>query len=230
MKNKIEKELFKMADETYAEFHRGIVNDDIPIIGVRLPKLREYAKSLSKKDTLEFLLENIKEDYYEEILLKGILIGLYPKLSFEEVKKYIQYYVPKIRNWALCDSFCSSLKITKKYKSEIWKTIEGYLKSSKEFDVRFALVMILNYYIEDEYIKDIFKIINHVTVDEYYTKMANAWLISYCFIKYYDETLEFYQNNCQIDTWTYHKGIQKAIESYRLTKEQKDELKKLRKY
>lgn len=229
MKNKVREDFYEMADNDYAIFHKRIVNDDINIIGVRLPILREYAKKLSNENSLDYWLKYIEEDYYEEILIKGILIGLYKKLSFEELNGYIRYYVQKITNWALCDTFCSGLKITKKYKTEIWNIIKEYLKSEKEFEVRFALVMILNYYIEDEYIEDIFKIINKVKLDKYYTKMANAWLISYCFIKEYDKTIEFYKTKCKIDVWTYNKGIQKALESYRLTDEQKEELKEMRK-
>ena len=229
MNNKIEKELMEMRDEKYLAFHQRLLNDDIKIIGVRLPSLRAYAKKLSKESTLEFWIRNIKDDYYEEILLKGLLIGLYKNLTFKQLEKYIQYYVSKITNWALCDTFCSSLKITKKYKDEIWNLIQVYLKSNQEFEVRFALVMILNYYIDDEHIQDIFTMINHVKLDKYYTQMANAWLISYCFIKYYEQTLKFYQTNCKIDDWTYHKGIQKAMESYRLSAAQKEKLKSLRK-
>lgn len=226
--NDVESELFELADKNYLQFHKKILNDDMPIIGIRVPEVKNYAKKLSKENSLDYWLKSIKEDYYEEILLKGILIGLYKNLSIDELKRYIDYYVPKIRNWALCDTFCSGLKITNKYKKDVWKIIKNYLKSDKEFEVRFSLVMILNYYIDEEYLNDIFKIINNVKVDAYYTKMGNAWLISYCFIKFYDETYEFYKNNCTVDNWTYNKGIQKAIESYRLTDEQKNNLKKMK--
>ena len=227
---KVEKDLIEMKDLEYKEFHKRILNDEnAKLIGIRLPKLREYAKKTKKEYGLQFLLDNINENYYEEIMLKGILIGEYKNLDIKDIEKYIKYYVPKISNWAICDTFCSGLKITKRYKDEIWKIIKKYLQSNEEFGVRFALVMILNYYITDEFIYEIFDIINNVKIDKYYTKMANAWLISYCVIKYYDKTLNFLKNECIIDTWTYNKGIQKSIESYRLTKEQKEELKKLKK-
>ena len=198
-------------------------------IGIRLPILRKYAKELSKEYELDFLIENINENYHEEILLKGFLIGLYKNLKWEELEKYIRYYVDRITTWDLCDCFCSSLKITKKYEKEMWNLIQEYLKSDKEFYVRFALVMILSYYINDEYIDRIFKIIQDVKLDKYYTKMANAWLISYCVIKEYDKTLEFLKEDTKIDKWTFNKGIQKSIESFRVTDEHKEELKKLRK-
>ena len=226
----IEKDLLELADEKYKNFHKKILNDDkANVIGVRLPELRNMAKRLKKENTLEYLLNNINENYYEELMLKAILIGEYRKLNWDELEKYIRYFVPKITNWALCDTFCSGLKICKQFKKEMWKLINEYLKSTKEFEVRFALVMILNYFIEDEYIDEIYKIINNVRLTEYYVKMANAWLISYCAIKYYDRTYDFLKKECKIDNWTYNKGIQKSIESFRLTKEQKENLKLLRK-
>ena len=230
LNDKVKNKLLQHADEGYIEFSKnlGVGNDDSKRIGVRIPILRKYAKELSKKYKLDFLIKNIDEEYYEELLFKAILIGEYPKLEWTELEKYIRYYVPKIYDWSLCDTFCSGLKITKKYPKEVWKLIEEYLTSKDEFEVRFGLVMILNYYINDEYIEKIYKIINEVTLDKYYVKMANAWLISYCVIKEYDKTIEFLKNDCKVDDWTYKKGIQKSIESYRVSEEHKNELRNLR--
>ena len=221
--------LLEHADEKYIEFTKSLAvgNEESKRIGVRIPILRKYAKELRKEYELDFLIQNIDEEYYEELLLKAILIGEYSKLSFKELEKYIKYYVPKIYDWSLCDTFCSGLKITKKYYKEVWKLLQCYLNSKQEFEVRFALVMILNYYINDEYIDEIFEIINNVSLDKYYVKMANAWLISYCVIKEYDRTFEFLKNNCKVDEWTYRKGIQKSLESFRVSTENKAELKKL---
>ena len=199
-----------------------------PMIGVRIPIIRKYAKELSKKYDLDYLLDNIKNEYYETVLLKGILIGNYKKLTLEELTKYIDYYLPLIKDWSLCDSFVVSLKITKKYKNELFKYINKCLNSKKEYHIRFGLVMLLNYYIDDEYIDKIYEIVDSVTMDEYYVKMANAWLISYLFIDYFDKTIDYYKRS-NIDKWTYNKGIQKSIESYRLDNEKKDILRSIRK-
>lgn len=227
----VKNRLLKHKDEKYIEFTKSLAvgNDECRRIGVRIPILRKYSKELSKQYELDFLIKNIDEEYYEELLLKAILIGEYPKLTIIELQKYINYYVPKIYDWSLCDTFCSGLKITTKYYKEVWQLLKNYLKSNQEFEVRFALVMILNYYINDEYIDEIFEIINNVSLDKYYVKMANAWLFSYCVIKEYDKTLIFLKNNCKVDEWTYRKGIQKSIESFRVSDKQKEELKQLRK-
>ena len=221
---KVENKLREFADYKYLEIF-GYENS----IGVRFPILRKYAKELSKEYDLEYLLYNINENYHEEIMLKGFLIGLYKDLEWKDVEKCIRYYVPKITTWDLCDCFCSSIKITKKYESKIWTLLQDYLNSDKEFYVRFALVMILSYYINDEYLDRIFIIIQNVKLDKYYTKMANAWLISYCVIKKYDDTIKFLREDNKIDKWTFNKGIQKSIESFRVIDEHKEELKKIRK-
>ena len=231
LKNEVKRYLLKLEDKKYLEFSKDLNAkvENFKQIGVRIPMIRSYAKELSKSYDLAFLMNNIDEEYYEELMLKGILIGSFKKISYDELEKYICIFVPKINDWAICDCFCNSLKITKKYHKQMWKLINRYLKSKKEFEVRFALVMILNYYIDYKYIEEIYRIINNVNLDKYYVKMANAWLISYCCIKYYDRTFEFLKEKCIIDKWTFNKGIQKAIESYRITNEQKQKLKKIKK-
>ncbi|MBE7074769.1 MAG: DNA alkylation repair protein [Clostridiales bacterium] len=223
------KKMQSMQDIKYKEFNDKIVNDNaLPSIGVRLPLLKKYAKQLSLQYDLDYLILNISQDYLEQYLLKSILIGLNKKLDFSALKKYIFNFVPSISNWAVCDNFCSSLKITKKYLKEIFQIILYFLQSGKEFEVRFALVMLLNYYINEEYLEQILEIIKNVKLDFYYVKMANAWLISYCLIKNFTKTYNFLQTT-DIDLFTHNKAIQKAIESFRILGEQKELLKKIKK-
>jgi 3-methyladenine DNA glycosylase AlkD len=227
----IETKLKELEDKKYLEFSKstGVANGESKeALGIRIPILRNFAKELIKEYELDYLLNNINESYYEEVMLKGMLITSKKNLEWDSLEEYIRYYVPKITDWALCDTFCSGLKISKKYLDEIWELIKEYLKSDKEFEVRFALVMILNYFLAEEYIDKVFEIINNVKLDKYYVKMANAWLISYCAINHYDKTYKFMMNNTKLDIWTHNKGIQKSIESYRLTKEQKEKLRKLK--
>lgn len=231
MKNEIKEELKKLVDEKYKEFHSNLCPGINNILGIRVPVLRNYAKQLVKDNILEELLANIDDEYYEEVMLQGMIIGLNKKISFEQLEKYIKNFIPKIDNWAICDTFCAGLKITKKYKNEMWELIQETLKSSKEFEIRFAIVMILDYYIDEEYLEKDFEIFDQIKHEEYYVKMAIAWAISICLIKFYDETTSYLINNTSLDNWTYNKAIQKAIESYRITDKQKDELRKMkRKY
>lgn len=225
----IKNDLENLADEKYKKFQSGLCPKTENILGIRVPVLRNYAKELCKNSSTQDLLNNIEDDFYEEIMLQGMIIGLDKSVDWKGKRKYIEEFVPKIDNWAVCDVFCAGLKFTKKYKKEMWTLINEYTKSDEEFDLRFAIVMILDYYIEEEYIKEIFRIFNQIKSDKYYVKMAIAWAISICLIKYYDETIEYLKENSEIDNWTYNKAIQKAIESYRITEEQKQYLKKMKK-
>ncbi len=226
MKQKIKEKLFELSDQKYKEFHSGLCPGTENIIGVRVPVLRNYAKELAKKYNIEELLQEIDNQYYEEIMLQGMLIGL-EKQDFNTLQKQIIQFVPKIDNWAICDVFCAGLKQTKKHKKEMWNFLQKYLKSNKEFEIRFGIVMILDYYIEEEYLKKIFAIFDDITSDAYYVQMAVAWAISICLIRFYNETIK-YLRIAKLDKFTYNKALQKAIESYRITKEQKEELKNMK--
>lgn len=228
----IEKDLFELQDKEYRQFQIKLCPGVNNIIGVRLPELRKYAKKISK--TVK--VADVPTKYYEETMVKGMLIGLEKDLNFEQIENFI----PLINNWAVCDTFCNGLKKIKNNKEQMWEFIQKYLKSEKEFEVRFAVDIILQYYIDANYIDKVLKILSKINHKGYYAQMAVAWAYSICFVKFYDKTKEHFekdlaknskQNNdrqIKIDKFTYNKSIQKAIESYRLSKEQKDELRNLK--
>lgn len=228
MKQEIKKKLLELSDKKYKEFHGGLCPGTENIIGVRVPILRNYAKELFKEQDWKQTIKEIDNEYYEEIMLQGMLIGQAKTEDINIILKYVENYVPKIDNWAMCDVFCAGLKITQKNKKEVWEFIQKYLKSDKEFEIRFAVVMILDYYIEEQYLKEDLKIFDNIKHEGYYVKMAVAWAISVCLIKFYDETVQ-YLKKCELDDWTYNKAIQKAIESYRISDNRKQELRKMKK-
>ena len=230
MKQKIKEELKQLADETYREFHKGLCPGTENILGIRVPVLRNYAKKLSKEYDIRELLNYIDNEYYEEIMLQGMLIGL-EKDKDKDIKnilKDIEEFVPKIDNWAVCDTFCTGLKITKKHVKEMWNFLQKYVASGKEFEIRFGVVMILDYYITEEYLEKDFDIFDYIKSDKYYVQMAVAWAISICLMKFYDKTIQ-YLKQAKLDKFTYNKALQKAIESYRISDEQKIELRKMKK-
>ena len=122
IKEDVKNRLFELSDKRYKEFHGGLCPGTDNIIGVRVPDLRSYAKELSKQYDVKVLLNEIDNEFYEEIMLQGMLIGL-EKCEFSEIIKEIQEFVPKIDNWAVCDVFCGGLKITRKYKKEMYEFI-----------------------------------------------------------------------------------------------------------
>ena len=227
-KLEIKNKLKELSDSKYKEFHSGLCPNTDNILGVRVPVLRNYAKELSKKYKIEELLKNIDNEYYEEILLQGMLIGLSKEKNVETILEYVKEFIPKIDNWAICDVFCAGLKITKKYKETMWDFIKPYLNSNKEFEIRFGIVIILDYYIEEKYLKENFKIFESVKNEEYYVQMAIAWAISICLIKYFDETIEYLKTS-RLDKFTYNKALQKGIESFRISEENKKILRNMKK-
>ena len=225
MEKPIRETLFSLADEEYQKFHSSLCPGINNIIGIRVPVLREFAKEIVKGDWRTYL-KTAKNEYYEEVMLQGMVIGL-AKMELQERLEYIKEFLPQIDNWAVCDVTCAGLKFTKKHMSEMWELIQPYINSNKEFEIRFGVVMILDFYITKEYIKEVLTILNNIHHDGYYVKMAVAWAISVCYIKFSKETMMLLQNNT-FDTFTYNKALQKIVESYRVTKEEKEIIRKMK--
>jgi len=225
LKEEIRQKLFEMQDLKYQKCHGALCPNVDNIIGVQVPKLRNIAKELAKTNAKEYLeLEDIS--YYEEKVIQGLIIGI-SKLSIEDTKKYLKKFIPKIDSWAVCDVVCSSLKITNKYQEEMWEFLNQYINSDKEFELRFALVMYLDYFLNEKYIDKVIKNISKIKSDKYYVQMAIAWLLSISYIKQKEKTLEYLKNN-NLDDFTYNKALQKIIESYRVSKEDKDLIKSMK--
>lgn len=223
--DKIRNDLLSLADEKYKEFHSGLCPNTNNIMGIRVPILRNYAKELVKQDWRDYIKE-ARNEYYEEVMLQGMVIGL-AKMDIDESLKYIKQFVPKIDNWAVCDVFCAGLKITNKYLDKMWDFIQQYFNSNKEFELRFGIVMLLDYYVKEEYINKVLDIFNKVQHEGYYVKMAVAWAISVAYVKFPERTMELLKNN-NLDKFTHNKAIQKCMESYRISTEQKELLKKMK--
>ncbi len=216
MINDIKKELKDLAEPKYQGFSSKLTPNIDNILGVRLPHLRKIAKRITKADYLSFLLLN-DDEFFELTMLEGMVIGYLPQY---EQEKYVKKFIPKINNWAVCDSFCAGLKhITKEF-------LEPYFGSNKEYELRFAFVILLNYFIDLDY-EYVMSKIEKFNNEQYYAKMAAAWCLSICLIKNYDKCIEDIKK-LNINTWVKNKGITKAIESLRLTKNQKEKLKQLR--
>lgn len=231
-RNDVLERLKKHIDENYREFHQGLVPGTVHILGVRVPHLRSLAKEVAKSDFRAYLMDvrsitpEIPGTFYEEFMIEGMVIG-YGNMSLSESFSFLDFFVPKIRNWAVCDCCCSTYKFMEKYPKESWEYLQKYLKSENEFELRFALVCMLDYYVKEEYLFDIFQYLNSIHHNGYYVKMAIAWLVSVCYVKFPRETEIFLQDN-EMDDFTQNKSIQKIRESYRVSSESKERLKKLK--
>ena len=222
----VKERLIELSEEKYRKFSSSLIPNIDNVLGVRLPVLRKLAKEIYKSDNWQDFLNQKQSDYMEEVMLQGMIIGLV-KDEPQNILNYIKDFVPKINNWAVCDSFCTGLKFTNTNKALVWDFLQMYFQSDKEYELRFGIVMLLSYFIEDFYIDKVLKILDKVNHEGYYVKMAVAWAVSICYIKFSEKTQK-YLHVSNLNNWTYNKSIQKIIESYRIDKQTKELLKKMK--
>lgn len=222
---KIRKILLENSDEKYRKFSSSLIPNTDNLLGIRIPFLRKFAKSIAKTCAEEFLREKNCE-YFEETMLQGMVIGLV-KTDIAQRFELIKDFLPKIQNWSVCDSFCSGLKFVKGNEKEVLEFIKPYIKSEKEFEVRFAAVMLLDYFVNDEYIDMTLTLLDEFIHEAYYAKMAVAWAISICYINYPDKTFEFLKRT-KVSPWVFNKSIQKITDSTKIGKDLKDKVRNLK--
>lgn len=200
------------------EFNERIISTKYEILGLKLPFLRKLAKEIIKGNYISFL-NNLDNKYYEIILLKGFVIA-----NIKDENIFIEYfykYLDLIDNWSLCDSFVTSLKIVKDKKQEFINILDNLKPSDKTYYVRVGIVILLNYYIEDEYLDYISNYLKDINSNEYYINMAKAWLIQSVFVKYPDRVTKYFKDNNECD-FVINKSISKIRDSYKVSSELKD--------
>jgi len=230
MFQEIRKELIKNSEEKVADFNNKLnPNNKEEILGIRIPILRRMAKELVKQDWKLYLkqAQTEKQLYMEETLLQGLIIG-YCKIDLNEKLELIKQFVPKINNWLINDTFCPTIKIRSKDLQKVWEFILPYLESENEFEVRFAIIMMLDNFIIDGYIDKVICKLDEVKNDGYYAKMAVAWTMAEIGIKYNEKAMTYLKGKHNLDKFTYNKTLQKMRESFRVSKEQKEELQKMK--
>ncbi len=216
-----------MRDAAYRDFHARLLPtvDKERIIGVRTPQLRAYARELARRPELrDALLADLPHRYYEENNLHAWLI---PTLSRDigEVLRRIEEFLPYVDNWATCDMFAP--KIFAKHSAEVLARIPSWLSSSHTYTVRFAIVTLLSHFCDKHFSEEHLQWVARLRSDEYYVNMAAAWYLSEALVKQWDAALPLLQNR-ELPGWIHRKTIQKAVESYRLTAQQKQLLRSLR--
>lgn len=225
MQKKIRLQLEALAEEEYRLFSSGLLPGTENVLGVRLPLLRKMSKKLAQSDWRGYL-QTAQGNSFEEIMLQGMVIGN-AKCSVEERLLHIQNFVPQIDNWSVCDSFCAGLKFTKEARQQVWEFINPYLKSAQQYHVRYAIVMMIFYYIDEAYINEVLVRLDKVRHEGYYVKMAVAWAISICFVKYPEPTFAYLKQN-SLDDFTYNKALQKIAESLKVDKEVKKKIRMMK--
>lgn len=224
----IEEKLINLKNDKYQKFSsKSCPDTNREILGIRIPQLRNIAKEIVKDYDWKNYIENANDKYFEEVMLQGFVIA-YSKIPIDEKLNLIKEFVPKIDSWAICDSFVPTLKIKKSDLEKVWKFILPYTKSKKEFEIRFLVIIMLDYYINDEYVDKVIEILDKIKHDGYYVKMGVAWTLAEIGIKYNDKAMKYLTCKNNLDDFTYNKTLQKMIESYRIDNNQKIVLKNMK--
>ena len=221
----IRKNLLSMQDEKYRSFQVKLFPTVEPetVIGVRTPDLRSYAKKLLKEEGISAFLSDLPHKYFDENQIHAFIIS--------EIKDYgrcveeVNRFLPYVDNWATCDQM--SPKVFKKNRPQLLEQIRIWLKSDKTYTIRFAIGMLMEHYLDDDFDIRYPETVASIRSDEYYVNMMIAWYFATALAKQYEAVLPFIEDG-KLDIWTHNKAIQKAVESYRITPEQKEYLKGLK--
>ena len=223
---KPEKYFLKIKDQKYKDFTSKLlptVGYD-NIIGVKIPLVKAYAKEYIKDEESKQFINTLPHKYMEEYLLHATLISL--NKNIDEVIDLLDKFLPYVNNWSVCDTIKPN--IIKKYPDVFLKVIKKWIKSKEEYRVRFCIVTLLSYYLDDNFSDEINKIVLSVKSDKFYINMAKAWYFSFALVKQYDKTIYIFEEGL-LDKWANNKSIQKARESFRISNEIKESLLKFKK-
>ena len=221
----IRKELFALQDEKYQAFQVKLFPTLNPesIIGVRTPDLRSYAKKLLKQEEIAEFLSDLPHRYFDENQLHAFIIS--EMKDYERCIGEVKRFLPYVDNWATCDQM--SPKVFKKHLPELLVCIKEWIRSDETYTIRFGVGMLLEHYLDDAFSLEYPEMVAGLRSSEYYVNMMIAWYFATALAKQYEVILPFIENR-RLDTWTHNKAIQKALESYRITPEQKEYLKGLK--
>ena len=225
MSQDVQKKLFAMQDMEYRDFHAKLVPtmEKDKFIGIRMPMLRKFAKEFGKTEESEMFLKVLPHQYYEENNLHGLLIEQIR--DYDKCLEELERFLPFIDNWATCDML--NLKIVKKHKDVFIREVYRWMGSDKPYTIRFGISMLMRHYLDEDFKMEYPEKVAVVRSEEYYVNMMRAWYFATALAKQYEQILPFLEEK-RMDIWTHNKTIQKAIESYRITPEQKSYLRTLR--
>lgn len=219
----LQEQLFALQDEKYRDFQRRLIPNIPPesIIGVRTPELKKLAKEMSTRPE-EFLSE-LPHRYFEENQIHSFIIAA--TKDFDECIRRLEEFLPYVDNWATCDQM--SVKAFKKHTGELIGYVRKWIVSDRTYTVRFGVGCLMSFYLDGEFREEYLELAAGIRSEEYYVNMMTAWYFATALAKQYDAALPFIEQR-RLDEWTHRKAIQKAIESYRITDEQKAYLRTLK--
>lgn len=222
----LEKELFEMQDLKYRDFHSRLLPgiDKETIIGIRTPMLRKFTKEYAKTPEADLFMQELPHRYYEENNMH-MMIASWIK-DYEKCLAQVKRFLPYVNNWATCDLLAP--KAFAKHKDELLLEIGSWIASDETYTIRYGIGMLMTFYLDEDFRPEYLKMAADVESEEYYVNMMIAWYFATALAKQWDATIPYLKER-KLPEWVHRKTIQKAIESYRITPEQKVYLKTLRK-
>ena len=226
-KAEITSHLFSLQDVAYRDFQTKLIPNIAldSVIGVRTPILRYFAKELYKEDGegVSDFLSALPHKYFDENQLHAFLIS--EQKDFEACLALLENFLPFIDNWATCDQL--SPKVFKKNHEKLLPYIEKWLESGETYTIRFAVGMLMQHFLDEDFNPDYLEKVASIRSQEYYVNMMLAWYFATALAKQYQAALPFIEQK-KLDVWAHNKAIQKSIESYRISPEQKEYLRSLK--
>ena len=224
-RDEIIRELFRLQDKDYALLQAKIIPNiaSEKIIGVRTPALRTFAKTLYKDSDIEDFLSGVPHQYFDEDQLHAFVISL--EKDFDRCITRVDAFLPYIDNWATCDQL--SPKVFKKNPEKLLPFIQTWIKSDRTYTVRFAIGMLMQHFLNENFDTKYVDMVAEIRSKEYYINMMIAWYFATALAKQYESVLPYIEEK-RLDSWTHNKAIQKSVESYRITDEQKKYLKSMK--
>ena len=221
----IRSRLFELQDNAYRDFQSRLIPTVDPswIIGVRTPALRSFAKELARSEEIGTFLDDLPHRYFDEDQLHAFIISGIK--DFGDTLDRVDRFLPYVNNWATCDQM--SPKIFKKHRQELLPSIKKWIASEQVYTIRFGIGMLMEHFLDEDFDIAYPQMVAEIRSDEYYVRMMQAWYFATALAKRYDAVLPFLTTH-QLEPWTHNKTIQKAVESYRITEEQKNHLKSLK--
>lgn len=223
--DEIKEELFAQQDSGYRDFQAKLIPtvEYETVIGVRTPALRKMAKQLAKREDIGTFLETLPHRYFEENQLHAFIIA--ERKDFAQCMDGLSSFLPFVDNWATCDQM--SLKVFKKHRQELLPYIREWIASDQTYTVRFGIRMLMDHFLDEDFAPTCLKMVADIRSEEYYVNMMIAWYFATALAKQYEAALPYIEEG-RLATWTHNKAIQKAVESYRITPEQKGYLRGLK--
>lgn len=214
--------LNQQADLAYRQRHIKIINTSLPLIGVRMPALREAARKICKSGKATEFLAYGSYRAYELLMIRGLVIAMEAKRhDFGWISHQLALYVPSIENWSVCDCFCGEIRELKNYREELLPLIGMMIATGREFEMRTGVILLMDYYIDDQYIDHALGVFEKIDTSAYYVMMGVAWAVSVAFVKQRDKAAALLERQV-LDPKTQNLAISKILESFRVSKQDKE--------